>query len=838
MKKKSFKKMAFVMSVAIVTQSIPYMNSSVAFAATTKPTSVSTKVAVTPMLNITKKTINGLGKSYTLKINNLVSGSTYKWSSSDTNIVAVTGKGKITSIAAGTATINVKITAPDKKVTTLSCIVTVKVIPSTAVMIKNYPEDNTIKVGEKFDYNRSITPNNSTDNTTWTIKDTSIATVDKSGIVTALSAGTTILTAKTTSGQTDSVPVIVKEKEAGVTSVVLNNANEIVLKFSDAVNESTVIDSSNNTLKNIIFKRMTDKKSVYANDYGTLTATLSADKKQLIIQSSSIFKGDYEVIVPITVKTIDGNEVTYDKVLTITDSLKPSLAGISVDGTGVIATLEFSEPINITNFVPSNAKRLDGAALNATSQNVLMNKNNYVLSQDKKSLKIDLSNLATEDQGKQFSVILAGITDLTGNPADNITFSMQTDVTTREQAKIVSAVRTGYYTITVYFSNPIKNPGTMQVGNSANKLVGVRDASDYTKVTYTLTSSEANLTGSQYIILSEFSGYNTVGTGIQTTTVNFTVSAEAPVVTSSKIVTTSTNGVELNSLVLTYNKNVTIANVAGTLNATLRTDNDDITSPTIVYTNAVVHGNQVTLTLENSYIGAVGTYNITLPDGFVKDEFFTNSKSTIINVTKGVGGSSQLPAPTIMQSPTNPSEINLTFSRKIDVTSAENIANYSIPGATVTKAVVTYNTSNGATVKLTIANGTIVASTVYVVTISGVKGANGSYSAMNASVQSIALVENVAPYVISSKISSDLKTITLTFSENVKGNAVFSVYQNGVLMPLSSSVQTTIANNKVVITLNSTLPSVSNVTILPATTNAITDFNNNSAAIGNLTATY
>ncbi|BCN29830.1 Ig-like domain-containing protein [Anaeromicropila herbilytica] len=844
MKKNNLRKMAFVLTVALATPTVASTNTSVVFAATSTTTKATTNVTKTktnttqqPTLNVTSQIIKGVNKTYTLKVNNMVKGSVCKWISSDIDVATINSAGKITSLAAGTTVVTAQITTPNKKIIKLYCKITVRVIPMTSIIIKNAPTDNILKVGETFDYNLSFTPSNSTDGAKWKIKNTNIATVDKYGVVTARAKGNTILTVTSTSGQTDSVPIIVEQKAAGIDSVVLNHASEIVLHFTDEMDASTLIDSDN-TLKNVMFKRRTDKNSVMANDYGTLTATLSTDKKSLTIQSSSIFKGSYELIISKGVKTLAGKDITFDDIYTITDTIKPRLTNVSLDGTGVIATIEFSEPVNTTNFVPSNARRLDGGNLNAASLNVLTNKNNYVLSKDKKSMTIDLSNLSTEDQGKQFSVILVGITDITGNPADNLNFSMQTDVSTRAQAKVVSAIRTGYNTITVCFDSPIKNPGTLQLGSSTNKLVGVKDPNDNKKVTYTLTTNETNLTGNQYIVLSDFSGYNTVSPGVQTATVNFTVTAEAPIVTSSKLVTTSNNGIELNSLVLTYNKNVTLSNTAGTLSATLRTDNDDITSPTIVYTNAVVNGNQVTLTLDNSYVGSAGTYNITLPDGFVKDDFFTYSKSILVSIVKGIGGTSQMPAPTIAQSTTNPNEINVTFQRKVDVVSAENTANYSIPGATVTKAVVTYNTSNGATVKLTIANGTIVANTVYVVTISGIKGANGSYSAMNPSVQSVPLVENVAPYVVSSKINSDLKTIILTFSENIKGTASFSVYQNGVLMPLSTVSQVTVSSNKVTITLNSTLPSVTNVTVVPGANNSITDYNNNMAAIGTLSATY
>ncbi len=71
-----------------------------------------------------------------------------------------------------------------------------------------------MEIGEKVTLTATITPDNATDKSlTWSVDDTTIATVSESGEVTALSAGETTLTVKTTSGdKTASCLVKVNDK--------------------------------------------------------------------------------------------------------------------------------------------------------------------------------------------------------------------------------------------------------------------------------------------------------------------------------------------------------------------------------------------------------------------------------------------------------------------------------------------------------------------------------------------------------------------------------------------------------------------------------------------------
>ena len=115
------------------------------------------------------------------------------WKSTDINIVAVDQAGVITAKNVGTATI--KVTVGNNSAT---CAVTV-VQPVTSISLNR----TTLSLGatETFKLTASVSPaaaNNKTIN--WTSADSSIATVDETGMVTALKKGTTTITAAATDG--------------------------------------------------------------------------------------------------------------------------------------------------------------------------------------------------------------------------------------------------------------------------------------------------------------------------------------------------------------------------------------------------------------------------------------------------------------------------------------------------------------------------------------------------------------------------------------------------------------------------------------------------------------
>ncbi|MDE6372863.1 MAG: Ig-like domain-containing protein, partial [Clostridia bacterium] len=113
------------------------------------------------------------------------------WSSDDTSVATVDQSGKVTAKAAGTAKITVKTEDGSK---TDVCTVTVKaaapdVVHVTGVTLSSYSV--TLDIDGKNRLTATVAPTNATNkNVSWSSDDTSVATVDQQGWVTAVGAGT------------------------------------------------------------------------------------------------------------------------------------------------------------------------------------------------------------------------------------------------------------------------------------------------------------------------------------------------------------------------------------------------------------------------------------------------------------------------------------------------------------------------------------------------------------------------------------------------------------------------------------------------------------------------
>ncbi|MBR3965574.1 MAG: Ig-like domain-containing protein [Clostridia bacterium] len=122
---------------------------------------------------------------------------TVTWTSSD-EVVATVANGVVTAKSAGTATITVK-TADGSK--TATCVVTVKAKTIAVTGVSLNKTSATMIEGESLTLTATVAPTNATNkNVTWTSNNTSVATVSASGVVTAKSAGTAIITATTVDG--------------------------------------------------------------------------------------------------------------------------------------------------------------------------------------------------------------------------------------------------------------------------------------------------------------------------------------------------------------------------------------------------------------------------------------------------------------------------------------------------------------------------------------------------------------------------------------------------------------------------------------------------------------
>ncbi len=249
-------------------------------------------IAVTGV-SFDKKTLNlATGSSTTLKATISPSDATNKgliWSSSDSSIATVDQNGKVTGKKEGTVTITVTTKDGNYKAT---ITVVVKDEPVKSVKITG---DTSMVVKGTQTLKAVITPNNATNKAvTWSSSDSSIATVDQNGKVTAKKTGTVTITVTTKDGNHKAtINITVREQkvtkitisgnktmEAGKTqtlkaTVTPNNATNKGITWSSSDSSIATVDQNG---------RVTAKKA------GTVTITATA-------KDGSGVKGTYTITV-------------------------------------------------------------------------------------------------------------------------------------------------------------------------------------------------------------------------------------------------------------------------------------------------------------------------------------------------------------------------------------------------------------------------------------------------------------------------------------------------------------------------------------------------------------
>ena len=210
-----------------------------------------------------------------------------EWTSSNTNVATVDTTGKVTGVSAGSATITVK-TKDGAKIAT--CNVTVKnsVIPVTGVTLNKTALS--LVTGTSESLVATISPSNATNkDVEWTSSNTNVATVDTTGKVTGVSAGSATITVKTKDGsKVATCNVTVKNPVISVTGVTLNKT---ALNLVTGASESLVATISPSNATN---------KDVEWTSSNTNVATVDTTGKVTGVSSGS---------ATITVKTKDGTKV-------------------------------------------------------------------------------------------------------------------------------------------------------------------------------------------------------------------------------------------------------------------------------------------------------------------------------------------------------------------------------------------------------------------------------------------------------------------------------------------------------------------------------------------------
>ena len=155
-----------------------------------------------------------------------------KWSSSNDDVAMVTDEGFVLAVAEGEADITVE--SVDS--TEIKAVCHIKVesekVPVVPIVEIQFEESAaTVGIGETKQLIVTYNPENASNKTlTWTSAKPAVATVDEEGVVTGVSEGKTIITAKTTDGSNLSTNCVVTvTKATGIGSITIGDV-KIVIK--------------------------------------------------------------------------------------------------------------------------------------------------------------------------------------------------------------------------------------------------------------------------------------------------------------------------------------------------------------------------------------------------------------------------------------------------------------------------------------------------------------------------------------------------------------------------------------------------------------------------------
>ncbi|HEV8448247.1 MAG TPA: Ig-like domain-containing protein [Gemmatimonadaceae bacterium] len=304
-------------------------------------------VSPTP-LSMSVGQVTQLAATLTDNLGNVLNGRTVAWTSSNTGIATVSDQGVVTATASGTATITA---TSEGKTGTAEVTVTNVAVGSVAVL----PQTPTIVVGASVqlsvtvrDVNGAVVTNRVV---TWASSNANVATVSTSGVVTALTPGTAIITATseqksgTTSVTVTPVPVATVTLSPATANIRVTATTTLTPTVKDAngvvvTNRIIAWTTSDSTLATVSSSGVvtgiapgtatitatsegkSGSSSINVSKIPVSTVTVSPPTKALLVSQT--------VALATTVKDSVGNTVT-DRVVTWSSN-NPAAATVSATG--------------------------------------------------------------------------------------------------------------------------------------------------------------------------------------------------------------------------------------------------------------------------------------------------------------------------------------------------------------------------------------------------------------------------------------------------------------------------------------------------------------------------
>ncbi len=254
--------------------------------------------ATSVTLDKTAATVN-INETLTLKATVAPENTTdaVTWTSSDASVAAVDSNGKVTPVAAGTATITATAGA-----VSATCEVTVVV---SAIGVTLDKAVATVSVDETLTLTAAVTPTNTTDAITWTSSDTTVATV-VNGVVTGVKVGKATITV--TVGSVNATCEITVENDAALDATDVAKDDEtgkVTTEISGTFNKNQDTETDS-TLENITPEKVTVNVTTEEDTEATAVVTVTETAATSIGNGNAVL----EIAADAATVILDSNALT------------------------------------------------------------------------------------------------------------------------------------------------------------------------------------------------------------------------------------------------------------------------------------------------------------------------------------------------------------------------------------------------------------------------------------------------------------------------------------------------------------------------------------------------
>ncbi|MGM9873481.1 MAG: Ig domain-containing protein [Bacilli bacterium] len=292
---------------------------------------------------------------------------TVSWTSSNTSVASVSDAGLVTALDVGDTTITVSTTDGEFTDDVLLHVVA-PVVHVTGVTLSTVSSTG-LFVDDTLQLEVTVLPENATDKTvSWTSTDTDVASVSDTGLVTALSKGTTTITVTSTDGGlSDSVTLNVSNKIVHVTSVTVSAS-----KTTIEVDETLALGVT------VLPENATDSSVTWA----------SSNSSVATVSESGVVTGVSSGEAIISATSTDGN---LSDSVTIRVEKHYSITTPNIDGVTVVAPASALAGEYIEVEVSSSTLLIDAVYANTTKCGMMNGKYFFFMPEENVEISVSTS---------------------------------------------------------------------------------------------------------------------------------------------------------------------------------------------------------------------------------------------------------------------------------------------------------------------------------------------------------------------------------------------------------------------------------------------------------------